>query len=151
MNSDAYGPFLDRLKPIMSGPPNLFHVTFPSSSQDSGAYPFDAPVTECISMYFDTSFDSATYDKSFSTFLTEAGKVEGSEPKGMIGGWGLETHKVDGEGDEKKLFGAFIGWLSVEAHMDFRKKEEFPKVVGFLREGTSGIKVHHVAFKRFEG
>ncbi|KAJ4984094.1 hypothetical protein SVAN01_10450 [Stagonosporopsis vannaccii] len=150
MASDAYGPFLDRLPPIQAGPPSLFHLTFPSSP-DSGTYPFDAPVTECLSMYFDPSHDSATFDKSYLTFVAGMGRVQGSEATGFIGGWSVETHKVDGEGEEKKLFGAFIGWPTVEAHMELRKTEEFPKLVGYLRAGTSGIKMHHVAFRKYEG
>lgn len=107
-------------------------------------------MTECISLYFSTSLEEATYNKSFSNFATEASKVEGSEASGLEGGWGVETHKVDGEGDEMKMFGAFIGWPSVESHMEFRKNEKFPGVVAHLREGVEKIKVHHVAFKRFE-
>lgn len=107
-------------------------------------------MTECVSLYFDATLEETSYDKSFSTFLAEAAKVQGSEATGIVGGWGVETHKIDQEGDEKKFFGAFIGWPTVDAHMDFRKKDEFPKVVGLLREGTAGIKMHHVAFKRFE-
>jgi hypothetical protein len=38
----------------------------------------------------------------------------------------------------------------VDSHMEFRKNEDFPKVVSHLREGTEKVKVHHVAFKRFE-
>lgn len=148
--SDAYGPFLDRLAPILDGSPHLFHIKLPIPSQESGTPPFDAPVTECISLYFDPTLDEASYDKSFSTFVAEAGKVQGSGATGLVGGWGVETHKVEGEGDEKKFFGAFIGWPSVDSHMEFRKKEEFPKVVGHLREGVEKVKMHHVAFKRFE-
>lgn len=62
----------------------------------------------------------------------------------------MEPQMFDHEGDEKKFFGAFIGWPSVEKHMEFRKTEEFPKIVGLLREGVDKVKVHHVAFKRFE-
>lgn len=148
--SDAYGPFLEHITPILDGAPHLFHFKAPKASQETGEYPFDAPVTECVSLYFDTSLEEATYEKSFSAFLSEAGKVSGSEARGLSGGWGVETHKVDGEGDEKKFFGAFIGWPTVDDHMEFRKKEEFPQVVQFLREGTTGIKMHHVAFQRFE-
>lgn len=111
---------------------------------------FDAPVTECISLYFDTSYEETSYDKSFSTFVAEAGKIQGSEATGLTGGWSVETHKVDGESDEMKYFGAFIGWPSVDSHMEFRKKEDFPKVASHLRDGTKTVKMHHVAFKKFE-
>ncbi|KAJ4384658.1 hypothetical protein N0V86_000259 [Didymella sp. IMI 355093] len=148
--SESYGPFLDKMAPILDGSPHLFHVKLPEPSQESGTPPFDAPVTECISLYFDSSIDEASYDKSFSTFVTEAGKVQGSGATGLLGGWGVETHKVDGEGDEKKFFGAFIGWPSVDSHMEFRKKDDFPKVVAHLRGGAAKVKMHHVAFKKFE-
>jgi hypothetical protein len=145
--SEPYGPFLDKLAPLLDGSPHLFHIKLPASSNGAG---FDAPVTECINLYFDSSLDEASYDKSFSTFVAEAGKIQGSEATGLVGGWGVETHRVDGEGDEKKYFGAFIGWPSVDSHMEFRKNEDFPQVVSHLREGTEKVKVHHVAFKRFE-
>lgn len=59
-------------------------------------------------------------------------------------------HEAFGEGVDGKLFAAFIGWPSVEAHQAFRKTEDFGKVIGLLREGTVGIKVWHVAFKQFK-
>jgi hypothetical protein len=138
---------MERLKPLFGGTPHLYHVKVPASSATS---PFDAPVTECIALYFDQAFDEAAYGKSFSNFVTEAGKVQGSEASGLVGGWSVETHKFDGEGDDKKFFGAFIGWPSVESHMEFRKNEAFPSVVAHLREGVDKVKVHHVAFKRFK-
>lgn len=148
--SDAYGPFLERLGPVIDGSPHLFHVKLPASATQSGSSPFDAPVTECISMYFDQSLAEASYDKSFAAFVTEAGKVQSSEASGFGGGWSVETHKSDGEGDDMKYFGAFIGWPSVESHMEFRKVKEFPGIAAHLREGVQKIKVHHVAFKRYQ-
>lgn len=74
---------------------------------------------------------------------------------GLSGGWAVETQRVEGRGrgeaEEKKAFGVFIGWPSVERHMEFRKREEFGGVVGYLREGAEKVKMHHVAFRRFEG
>ncbi|KAF1923591.1 uncharacterized protein M421DRAFT_425648 [Didymella exigua CBS 183.55] len=148
--SEPYGPFLDELAPILEGTPHLFHVKLPVPTQESETAPFDAPMTECISLYFDPSIDGASYDKSFASFVAEAGKVQGSEATGLIGGWGVEMHKVDSDGDEKKFFGTFIGWPSVESHMEFRKKEDFSSVVAHLRKGVEKVKMHHVAFKRFE-
>lgn len=137
---------MDRLAPVIDGAPHLFHVQLPESEPS----PFDAPVTECISLYFEPELNEATYDKSFASFVSEARKVQSSEAAGTSGGWSVETHKVDGEGEDKKFFGAFIGWPSVESHMEFRKVEQFPGIVAHLREGVQKIKVHHVAFQRFE-
>ena len=107
-------------------------------------------MTECISLYFEPSIEESTYDKSFANFVAAAGKVQGSEAKGLVGGWGVEEHRFEGDGNKMKVFGGFIGWPSVESHMEFRKKEDFPKAVSHLREGTEKVKVHHVAFKQFK-
>lgn len=135
---------------MLDGSPHIFHIKLSIPSQESGTSPFDAPVTECINLYFDRSFDEDTYNKSFSTFVSEAGKVSNSGATGLVGGWGVETHKVDDEDEEMKYFGAFIGWPSVKSHVEFRKTEEFPKVVANLREGVKKSKMYHVAFKKFE-
>ena len=94
--------------------------------------------------------EESTYEASFAKFVAAAEKVPDSGAEGMVGGWGVETQRFEGEGEEMKVFGGFIGWPSVERHMEFRGREEFPAVVGFLREGVGKVKVHHVAFKRFE-
>ena len=149
--SPAYGPFLDRLAPLLATSPHIFHIRLPTPSQESGTPPFNAPVTECISLYFAPSASESAYNANFSAFVAEAGKVPGAGATGLVGGWGVETHRVDdGEGEEKKLFGAFVGWPSLESHMEFREKEEFARVVGHLREGVEKVKVHHVAFTEFE-
>jgi hypothetical protein len=69
---------------------------------------------------------------------------------GLIGAWSIEPHEHEklGEGVQGKLFAAFIGWPSVEAHMKFRETEDFVKVVSHLRAGPKGASVHHVAFTK---
>lgn len=148
--SSGYESFLDRLAPILDGSPHLFHVKLPVSSHELGSLSFDAPVTECISLYFSPSIAEASYNSSFATFIAEVAKASNSEVTGLIGGWGIEMHRPAEDEGDKKFFGAFVGWPSVESHMEFRKKEGFPGIVGHLKEGTEKVKVHHVAFKRFE-
>jgi quinol monooxygenase YgiN len=151
ISSPLYAPFLAQLSPLLNGPPHLFHLTLPVPAGDESttpSSPFDAPVTECLSLFFDPAVDEKTYNASFSTFAAEAAKVEGVGAMGLVGGWGVEEHEGE-DGGKKKFFGAFVGWPSVQKHGEFREREEFPRVVGFLREGTLGVKVHHVAFERF--
>ena len=66
------------------------------------------------------------------------------------GGWSIERHQhvALGEGVEGKMFAAFIGWPSVDAHMAFRKTPEFAAVIPLFREGIKGTAVHHVGFER---
>ncbi|KAF2470414.1 uncharacterized protein BDR25DRAFT_287334 [Lindgomyces ingoldianus] len=151
MNSPSYGPFIERLKPLLAGPPHLLHVKLPSQSPFS--HPGAAPITECISMYFEPSYSTASYDPNWAKFK-EGVEQMAKEAQGLTGGWGVEDvkHTVfgkEGEEGEGKLFWAVIGWPSVDAHMKFRETEEFKKVIPYLREGPKALEVHHVAFQKF--
>lgn len=72
-----------------------------------------------------------------------------------MGGWGIEEHKHENLGEKEgeegpaKLFGVFVGWPSVEAHMKYRQTEVFPDVAKWLRDGPKGVQVHHVAFTKY--
>ncbi|KAH6637507.1 hypothetical protein C7974DRAFT_410984 [Boeremia exigua] len=147
-SAPSYTPFLESLDPLLSAPPHIFHLSLPPSPH-AGSSPFDAPVTECVSLYFDPATPPSAYDASFAAFVAEGAKVTGVVPTGMIGGWGVEAQKADDEGEEMRFFGVFIGWESVQAHMDFRASKEFPGVAKYLREGVGKAKMHHVALKRY--
>ncbi|KAJ4365539.1 hypothetical protein N0V83_008158 [Neocucurbitaria cava] len=149
MASPSYQPFLSTLDThILSSAPTLFHISFPSTP--SPLTPLSAPVTECINAYFPPSQSEDEYDTSFNTFRSKCGEIPNVEADGLVGGWAEEkaTHEKLGEGVEGKLFAAFVGWPSVEAHMAFRKSEEFGKIIGYLRTGVKGLNVFHVAFKQ---
>lgn len=148
----GYGPFLKRLSPILDGSPHLFHIKLPVPSHESSSSPFNAPVTECISLYFPSSLEETTYNSSFAAFIVEVAKASDSGVTALIGGWGVETYKVAGGEGDNPFFGAFIGRPSVESHMhmEFRKKENFPETVGHLKEGAEETKMQHVVFKRVE-
>ncbi|CAO2656060.1 Nn.00g048630.m01.CDS01 [Neocucurbitaria sp. VM-36] len=151
MSSPAYQPFLELMdKHILSAPPSLFHVKFPADP--SHLTPLSAPVTECISAYFDPSQSEEEYDASFATFRTKAEEITNIEAVGLAGGWSEEKHQHEGlgEGVEGKLFAAFVGWPTVEAHLEFRKTEAFEKIREYLRTGVKGIKVWHVAFTQYK-
>jgi hypothetical protein len=157
--SPAYQPFLKHLASILSGAPSLFHAKFPED-----VTPFAAPVTECIRAHFAASQDEDAYlETGWGRFCHEAEKIEGTGAQGslidvtprcirtdvaagLVGGWSIERHEYKDE--EGKLFAAFIGWPSVEAHMAFRKTEDFGRVVPLLRGEAKGIEVVHVEFVR---
>ncbi|KAF2000395.1 hypothetical protein P154DRAFT_466070 [Amniculicola lignicola CBS 123094] len=148
--SPAYGPFLEHLTPLLSARPHLFHVGISPSTPLSG--PVSAPVTECISIFFDSSISRSAYNANIDKFREE-GTAKAKDVIGMANGWVVEgqTHEKVEEGEEGKAvqYTALIGWPSVEAHMEFRKTEEFSNVIGYLRDGPKGLKVHHVAFKKY--
>jgi hypothetical protein len=137
------------MEKITIGVPTVFHVKLPTA--DSGSdNPFTMPVTECINAYFPSDYPRDEYSANFSTFRSEATAIPNVEAKGLIGGWSVELHQHEnlGEGVDGKLFAAFIGWPTVEAHMEFRKTEGFTKIIPLLRGGVKGMKVWHVALQQ---
>lgn len=151
MDSDAYGPFLESIKPVLSGPPKLYHVRFPTDTPVS--IPASQPITECLSLYFAPDYDITKYETNWQTFKEEGTKIPNIEAKGITGGWGIEEQKhaqlgKDGEEGPAKLYAAFIGWPTLEAHLEFRKTPEFPGLIKYLRDGPAVAEVHHVRFQK---
>ncbi|OAL54853.1 hypothetical protein IQ07DRAFT_278701 [Pyrenochaeta sp. DS3sAY3a] len=148
-SSPAYQPFLENIKPILAGPAHIFHARFPAEYAEPN--PLTAPVTECINAYFSASHSEAEYTANFAQFRSEGEKIPDIEAVGMTGAFSIEAHEHEnlGEGEQGKLFAAFVGWPSVEAHLAFRKTEEFAKIIGLLRGGAKGLKVWHVAFREY--
>lgn len=146
MSSPGYPAFLENVGKLLSGAPSIFHVKLP---QDEGwLEPFEAEVTECINAYFPETLDEASYLKNkWSAFVREVANIPNAGNKGMVGGFSIEpqTH----QGVQGRMFAAFIGWPSVEAHLQFRNTEEFGKMIGMLKEGSTGVEVSHTAFKKY--
>ena len=128
----------------------MFHISFSPFDPK----PLSAPVTEVISQYFDLSYPNEKYKSNFANFAKEGEKHAG-EVQGLLGGWAIEEQKhslgkEDGEEMRAKLFGAFVGWPTVEAHLNFRNTEAFPGVVKWIRDGPKATEVHHVKFQKFQ-
>ncbi|KAF2660653.1 hypothetical protein K491DRAFT_688098 [Lophiostoma macrostomum CBS 122681] len=149
-NDPNYGPFLKNLGTILAGPPNIYHLKIPASAPFS--LPGAAPVTECLTFYFEPDHDEAAYTKSFDKFQEEAAKLD-TGVTALTGGFGLQEQKhenlgKEGEEGPAKIFGGFIGWPTVEAHLKFRETPEFPGLIKYAREGVKGASVYHVAFEK---
>ena len=139
------------MEKLVASGPEMFHVKFPAEYSTSDN-PFTMPVTECINAYFPPDYHQDQYSSQFSKFRAQAAEMPQSGAKGVFGGWSVEPHQHEnlGEGVNGKLFAGFIGWPDVEAHMAFRKTEDFARVIPLLREGHKGMKVWHVAFQQYK-
>lgn len=151
MDSPGYVAFLSHLSPILSGDVKMYHIPFPADSSFSTAG--SAAVTECISLFFEPSYPTSDYDKAWSTFVEQASKTA-KEAQGIAGGWAIEEqrHAKLGEGGGEgpaRLFGVFIGWPSVDAHMRYREQKEFKDVIVHLQDGPKALEARHVEFNRF--
>ncbi|ORY03419.1 hypothetical protein BCR34DRAFT_492426 [Clohesyomyces aquaticus] len=153
MKSPSYAPFLESLTSLMAGAPTIYHAEMGTELPFSG--PGSAPVTECLSLYFEESYAVSDFDSSFAK-AREGMEKTAEEAQGLASGWVVEDVKHKGLGPEGaegpgKMFWAVVGWPSVEAHMKYRGSEDFAKVIPYLREGPKGVEVHHVAFQKFQG
>ncbi|KAF2641453.1 hypothetical protein P280DRAFT_313771 [Massarina eburnea CBS 473.64] len=151
--SPAYGPFLGKIATLLAAPPQVFHLSVPAEYPTS--VPLSAPVTECLSLYFDPSYENADFNSNWAKFVKRAYELEKeSGGIGVTGGFSLEPHKhknLAAEGEEEgaaKLFGIFIGWPSIEKHLEFRNSEAMTTIRPYIQEGPKGMSVYHVAFKK---
>jgi hypothetical protein len=143
---------LSKLKEkLVASDATIFHVKFPAEYSESDS-PFAMPVTECLNGFISSDYPEDEYSGQFSAFRAKSNELANSKHKGITGGWSVESHQHEslGEGVDGKLFTIFIGWPNVEAHMEFRKTEDFAKTTGLLREGIKGMKVWHVAFQQYK-
>jgi len=73
IESPVYQPFLKELGKILASSPTVFHLRLPVDLPF--LKPGTAPTTECISLYFDPSYPSSTYDANWSSFRATGLKV----------------------------------------------------------------------------
>jgi len=154
MESDAYQPFLKTLYTLLSSDPHLFHARLPASPSLL-SNPFTCPVTECFHFYFPADYPESAFNTNYQNFV-DAAKTAPNEAQGLTAGWSVEEQVhanlgKEGEEGKGKMFAGFVGWPSVEAHVEFQNSEAFGSVVGHLAEGPVGSKVHHVVLEKFEG
>ncbi|KAH7138228.1 hypothetical protein B0J11DRAFT_513861 [Dendryphion nanum] len=141
ISSPTYGPFLDNLGLLLSGPPLIFHAHLPPNNTFPSG-PGSAPVTECLTLYFSPSYPSPTYSAAFAKF--QAAIASYPDLRGIAGGWVVE--ELEKEGEKKKAFAAFLGWDSVEKHQAFRESDLFRDVIAGFREGWESADMAHVGF-----
>lgn len=149
MASEAYGPFIEKLTPVVDGPAYITHANLTPHPPA----PLTAPVTEVCTCYIAASDPPSTaieLGKAWAA-LTQA---LSQHAKGYINGamgWVIEEVEHEKLGEEKgKAFVVMYGWESKEAHMAFRDTEKFKKAIAPLRGVWKGIRMSHVSFESFK-
>ena len=105
-----------------------YHVNFephpPSILSEPGA-------TEVVTVYFPSSVsesDAKDYEARMHKLVSRiTDNVTDGGFKGSSMGWAVEDDIPfhDGKGDRGRVFVLFLGWASVQAHMDFRDTPHF--------------------------
>lgn len=159
MAAPAYEPFFNNVKAIMSptAAPTLTHHTLsahPSSSSDG---PVTAsPVTELVSFYFPPDFAEADFDEPLQTFA-DAAAQHAQGLRASAHGWSVEKDiehaslAAAGAKGKGKVWLLVVGWDSIDAHMAYRQTDAFRETIGGLRAKASGVEMHHVVFKEYQG
>ena len=144
MVSPEYGPFGKHFGKVLDGPPQLHHANLDPHPPASAVSSTRSPVTECLTIYFPSSFDSSSFDSHWPTFKkTLEEKAEGF--RSASAGWIVE--ELEYEGEKCKAWAGFLGWDSVDAHMKYRDTEAFKGSIGGMREGSKAIKSYHAVFE----
>ncbi|KFY57237.1 hypothetical protein V496_06511 [Pseudogymnoascus sp. VKM F-4515 (FW-2607)] len=111
-----------------------------------------APVTEIMLAYFSSDISQVQKDAAFANVkeFSENGLNKCSDVKGFSFGWGVENDfpvRGGDEGQTGSVLAAFIGWTSIDAHMEFRETEAFKDNVGLLRrmDGVVKLAMFHVS------
>ena len=104
-----------------------------------------SPVTECLTFYFPTSFETSSFDASWAVhkkMLYKGKKAKGF--RAASAGWVVE--EMEHEGQKCKAWVGFLGWESRDASMEYRDTQDFQGIIPALREGSKAIEAYHVVF-----
>lgn len=145
---------LETLKPLFGGTPSLKHIAtkpFPAATLS----PNTSPVIEIFTAHFAADYAQAEQDRyaaNFEAFADKGLRPFGADFRGASAGWSLESdipnpHK---DGAVGRIFVAFIGWTSREAHLACRETEAFKSNAGLLREGPEGLGAVHIKPEEFQ-
>ncbi|KFY24308.1 hypothetical protein V493_05329 [Pseudogymnoascus sp. VKM F-4281 (FW-2241)] len=111
-----------------------------------------APVTGIMLAYFSSDISPDQTDAASANVreFSEKGLSKCSDVKSVSFGWGIENDfPVRGgeEGQTGSVLAAFIGWTSIDAHVEFRETKAFKDNMGLLRhmEGVVKLAMFHVS------
>ena len=144
MASREYGPFITKFGKILDSPAQLHHANLDPHPPSAAVSSLRSPVTECLTLYFPTSFDRSRFNSNLAIFK-KALEEKADGFRAVSAGWVVEELEL--EGGKCQAWAAFVGWDSVDAHMKYRETEAFKGTIGGLREGTQAIKLHHAIFE----
>ncbi|KAF7952787.1 hypothetical protein EAE96_006013 [Botrytis aclada] len=152
LDSPAYPAFLENLQPIM-GSVEIIHAR---KLDVAGAIAKGTPEQKGGVMEVATFFDvEDVFLEGVENFKAAIRELHAEKKiAGFLGviDSGAVSEKIakNKEAMEEEKGSALVlmlGWESKEAHMAFRETKEFADTIGYLRKGTSGADMFHVAFQ----
>ena len=142
-NMDSiYKPFVEHFGTITSlDKIQLYHANLEPHPPNQVLGRSTSPATEILLLYFPTDYSKADQDKFESDTKKLLGIVEKNSDKytASAGGWVVEELAIPGTEEKAKAWAGFIGWKSVQDHLDFRFTEVFKENIHLLR-GAKDLK-----------
>lgn len=122
---------------LAAGAPSAFHAhltPFPPLEVVTGRSPM---VTEAVMLYFPSDYSSTNQDAFHRTMsVTFRGAFE-PKPDGFTGfasGWAVEGQDIPGGRGKGKVYIFFIGWETVEKHVQFMQSAVFKEHMHLITE-----------------
>ncbi|KAI0098470.1 hypothetical protein F4814DRAFT_123584 [Daldinia grandis] len=149
--TEAYGAFIDQVKPHVAKPATVIHAELtpsPPTVLDNAEGKGRSPVAQLLFTYFAPDTDAAKTLAEAHKFVS---KLSGAGFAGLTGesslGWTVEKD-VDFKGEKTRVLVIILGWESVQAHSDVRETDAWKSIIGEFRdaaEGLKGFEVTHVS------
>ena len=128
----GYEAHANRFRAIanMEEPVTILHVPFSPSDDTSPALGANRKVgaTEIVFYYFPSALKPADRDSIMSSVDKMAPIMARSEALELYDGWALEDevpNPAADKGEKSQVFVNLVGWVDVEAHMQFQASEDF--------------------------
>ena len=137
-----YKPFVDRLGMIVHlDQIKLYHASLTPHPASQVLSDLNTPAVEVLVIYFPSDYSKADQDTFVEGLkkLTKAVEDNAGTYTGSAGGWIKEKLPIPGTSEEGMAYAAFIGWKSVQAHLDFRGTQPFKDNIHHLR-GAKDLK-----------
>ena len=139
---DYYKPFVDNFGPAVDlSKIKLVHCHATKSVQE----PLSAPVTEIVWWYFAPDAVPKDYADVWNNFTATVVESAGDDgPRSEASGWVEEEVEFKGQNGEMtkgKAFLCFIGWDSIDHHMEFRKRADFQEHIKPVRAPVAGAEM----------
>ena len=138
----TYKPFLDRFGNIAHlDKAQMYHANLTPHPASQVLSDVNTPACETLVVYFPSGYSQADQDKFEEDMKKFVKVVEDNADTytGSAGGWIKEELPIPGTEDKGKAYAAFIGWTSVQGHLDFRETQPFKDNVHLLR-GAKDLK-----------
>lgn len=150
-----YPAFLDLFDKIVhNNQSQMFHAHLQPHPPSEALNREVSPTTAILAIYFPVDYshaDQQVFEEGWNKLIAAVKRDSGS-CTGYSGGWILEELTVPGCQERSKVYAAYIGFQSVEAHVAYGETQSVRENIHYLREakGFRHLQVCHASLVMVE-